>query len=714
LRLERFEERAVPSATARPTYVVQRSGPVQGGDGNFVPLGSTLPPTSAKTPAQIRGAYGVNNILFGGVTGDGTGQTIAIIDAFNNPSFVSSNDLNFLTSDLHRFDVQFGLPDAPIFIKSNQSGSTTSFPSNDIGWGTEIALDVEWAHAMAPGACILLVEANSNSTASLFAAVNFAKTVTGSTFSAFPNLPPVTCVSMSFGSDEFSGETSSDNTFTTPAGHPGVTFFASTGDNGAPGGYPAYSPNVIAVGGTTLTLSGNNWSSESAWSGSGGGISTQENKPSYQSLVTQSSTRRTIPDVAMVGNPNTGVAVLDSFAEGSAAPWVQVGGTSLSAPLWAGFMAIANQGRVSIGEATLDGRTGALPKIYAEMSAAGVAAADFHDVTSGNNGFAAGGGYDLVTGVGTPIGAGTIANLMDDAPPTGTATVTNVASPGSQPYVFTVAFTDNHNVKISTLSSGDVIVQGPAGAIPVTFVSVNLNTNGSPRTATYQFTPPGGSWDVADAGLYSVVLQSDQVGDTAGNFAANATIGGFNVSFAPTVVSTQINDGSVQRSAVTSLTVTFSTQVSFAGNDPTSAFSLVRNDNANVSFTGTASVINGRTVVILNGLSGAATEHGSLADGRYTLRALAANINVGGVLLDGDNDGVAGGDYTFTNGLLRMFGDANGDAHVDIADFGLFSSSFNLNSSQTGFLAYFDWNNDGTIDIADFGQFSVRMFTVLP
>jgi hypothetical protein len=196
--------------------------------------------------------------------------------------------------------------------------------------------------------------------------------------------------------------------------------------------------------------------------------------------------------------------------------------------------------------------------------------------------------------------------------------------------------------------------------------------------------------------------------------AANATVGSFNVSIAPTVVSAQINDGSVQRSAVTSLTVTFSTQVSFAGNDPTSAFSLVRNDNANVSFTGTASVINGRTVVVLNGFTGAATEYGSLADGRYALRALAANINVGGVLLDGDNDGVAGGDYTFTNGLLRMFGDANGDAHVDIADFGLFSSSFNLNSNQTGFLAHFDWHNDGTIDIADFGQFSVRIFTVLP
>src|SRR5207302_1732079 len=197
---------------------------------------------------------------------------------------------------------------------------------------------------------------------------------------------------------------------------------------------------------------------------------------------TQSATRRTIPDVAMDADPNTGVAVLDSFTQGSAAPWLQVGGTSLSSPLWAAFMAIANQGRVSIGEATLDGRNGTLPKIYAEMSLAGVAVTDFHDVTAGNNGFAAGAGYDLVTGVGTPLGAGTIANLMDDAPPTGVATVANVTTPGSQPYSFTVTYTDNHNVKFRTLDGSDIVVQGPGGSIPAPFVSVNHISDGSTRT----------------------------------------------------------------------------------------------------------------------------------------------------------------------------------------------------------------------------------------
>ena len=288
--------------------------------------------------------YGVNNMVFGSVAGDGTGQTIAIVDAFNDPSFVSSNDPNFNTSDLHRFDMQFNLPDPPVFIKSNQTGSTTTFPTNNTGWGTEIALDVEWAHAMAPGACIVLVESLDNG-ASLYTAVTFAKSITGATFAAFPNLPPVSCVTMSWGINELSGTPSTNSIFTTPAGHTGVTFFASAGDVGAPGVYPAFSPNVVAVGGTSLFVNGNNWSSETGWSSGGGGISTVEAKPAYQSLVTQSSNHRTSPDVAMDADPNTGVAVLDSFTQGSTAPWLQVGGTSVSSPLWAAFVAIANQGR---------------------------------------------------------------------------------------------------------------------------------------------------------------------------------------------------------------------------------------------------------------------------------------------------------------------------------------------------------------------------------
>src|SRR5262249_26426406 len=156
---------------------------------------------------------------------------------------------------------RFGLPD-PAFTKVNQSGGSTP-PAANAGWASEIALDVEWAHAVAPGASILLVEASSNSDANLFAAVRYA---------ASP--PGVLAVSMSWGGDEFSGETSFDSTFQTPAGHAGVTFVTSSGDAGAPASYPAASPNVLAVGGTTLRLdAANNILSESAWGGSGGGVS---------------------------------------------------------------------------------------------------------------------------------------------------------------------------------------------------------------------------------------------------------------------------------------------------------------------------------------------------------------------------------------------------------------------------------------------------------
>src|SRR5262249_13296708 len=125
---------------------------------------------------------------------------------------VSSTASNFSTSDLHKFDVAFGIADPPSFKKVNQSGGTT-YPAGNTGWGTEIALDVEWSHAIAPKANIILVEASSSSYANLFAAVNWAKAQSG-----------VSAVSMSFGGGESSGETSYDSTFTTPTGHNGVTF----------------------------------------------------------------------------------------------------------------------------------------------------------------------------------------------------------------------------------------------------------------------------------------------------------------------------------------------------------------------------------------------------------------------------------------------------------------------------------------------------------
>ncbi|HEY1922344.1 MAG TPA: S8 family serine peptidase, partial [Tepidisphaeraceae bacterium] len=189
-------------------------------------------------------------------------------------------------------------------------------------------------------------------------------------------------------------ETSEDSTFTTPAGHQGVTFFGSTGDDGAPaGGYPALSPNVVAVGGTTLSISTDGtYLGESAWSGGGGGTSIQEAQPGYQSASINNTGLRGTPDVSLDADPESGVYVLDSFDGG----YTQIGGTSLSTPMWAALIAIVNQGRALKGQSSLDGPSQTLPMLY------GLPSTDFHDVLTGNDGYPAAPGYDLATGLGSP------------------------------------------------------------------------------------------------------------------------------------------------------------------------------------------------------------------------------------------------------------------------------------------------------------------------
>jgi streptogramin lyase len=363
----------VPSG-AQPDYVLFSHG-------GAMPFSSPGP--TGYTPAQVRHAYGFDRVSYGGgtVPGDGSGTTIAIVDAFDDPN---------IAGDLQQFDRRFGLPD-PAFSKVDQTGGN-NLPPADHGWAREIALDVEWAHAIAPGACILLVEANDNFPDNLLTAVSFAA-----------NQPGVVAVSMSFGGQEFPGETAFDSTFQTPAGQAGVTFVASSGDFGAPPSYPAASPNVLAVGGTTLNLdTSGNILSESGWAGSGGGLSPFEPQPAYQfGVVTQSSTQRANPDVAYDADPNTGFPIYDTFNNSVFAPWSQVGGTSAGAPQWAALVAIADQGLILDGVNPLDGPTQTLPELYA------LPAGDFHDITTGGStGFpplSAGPGYDLVTGLGTPV-----------------------------------------------------------------------------------------------------------------------------------------------------------------------------------------------------------------------------------------------------------------------------------------------------------------------
>jgi hypothetical protein len=378
------------AATAASVLVPSGAQPIS-------PQGGGAP--SGYTPQQIRTAYGINGIHFGSITGDGLGQTIAIVDAYDDPGLVESSASNFSTSDLAQFDQAFGLPDPPSFTKVNQFGDTTGLPGTDPAgagspsgnWEYEEAMDVEWAHALAPAANLVLVEANASTFSDLFSAVSMAA-----------NLPGVSTISLSWGSSEFTGEAFWDSYFKTPAGHQGVTFVAASGDGGSPGLYPAASPNVVAAGGTTLSLDANgNYQGETAWSGSGGGVSPDETEPAYQDGV-QSTGSRTTPDVAFVSDRSTGVAVYDSYDNTGGGPWNEMGGTSLAAPSWAALIAIADQGRVALGRTTLDGGTQTLPALYS------LPPTDFHDITTGGNGgYSAGPGYDEVTGLGSPI-----ANLL--------------------------------------------------------------------------------------------------------------------------------------------------------------------------------------------------------------------------------------------------------------------------------------------------------------
>ncbi len=370
----------------------------------FRPAGDAVPFSGPSpyglSPQQIRHAYGFDQVLLPGssILADGSGQTIAIVDAYNDPN---------IRADLAAFSQQFGLPamTTTSFQIVSQTGSTTNLPTNGTAypgdsWVLEISLDVEIAHAMAPGANILLVEANSASQSDLLAAVLYARQQTG-----------VVAISMSFGYGESSSQLSADSDFTTPSGHGGITFLAATGDSGQPGFYPSFFPNVVAVGGTTLNVDSNgNYQSESAWSGSGGGISTIESQPGYQhGVVTQSSTNRTAPDIAFDGDSATGASIYDSYDFGTSTPWVKVGGTSLSAPAWAGLIAIADQARATVGLGSLDGATQTLPMIYAMPSS------DFNDIITGsNNGASATAGYDLVTGRGTPKAVAVVNDFVGD------------------------------------------------------------------------------------------------------------------------------------------------------------------------------------------------------------------------------------------------------------------------------------------------------------
>jgi subtilase family serine protease len=316
-------------------------------------------------PAKFRTAYGLPSSA-------SKVQTVAIVDAFNDPN---------IESDLAVYSSHYGLPACTTangcFKKVNQTGGT-SYPVTDAGWSLEIALDVETVHAICPNCKILLVEATSNSFANLLKAEDYARL-------------HANVVSNSWGGGEFSSETTS--TYDSHFNHVGIPITFSSGDSGYGVQYPASSQYVTAVGGTTLTLNTNNTrNSETVWSGAGSGCSAYEPKPTWQKDT--GCIRRTVADVSADANPSTGAAVYDTVKYFGMFGWFQVGGTSLASPIIAAVYALAGNGASTVdGSYPYSHRTG------------------LFDVTSGSNGSCGDSylcrgrtGYDGPTGLGAPKG----------------------------------------------------------------------------------------------------------------------------------------------------------------------------------------------------------------------------------------------------------------------------------------------------------------------
>jgi subtilase family serine protease len=393
-------------------------------------------------PSSLQSAYNLPSSTAG------SGETVAVVDAYNDPD---------AASDLATYRSDWGLPacGTGCFEQVNEEGETSPLPAaaGSTGWDVEESLDIDMASAICPLCHIILVEANSADTADLGAGVNAAVSL-GADF-----------VSNSYGGSE----SSSDNTYDTDYyNHPGVAVTASAGDDGYGVSYPAASPDVTAVGGTSLSTASNSrgwtetvWGSSSGGEGTGSGCSADSSKPSWQTDT--GCSKRTDNDVAAVANPNTGLAVYDTYSEGG---WLEVGGTSASSPIIASTFALAGTPAA-----------GTYPSSYIYKHTS-----NLYDVTSGADGSCspaylctAGVGYDGPTGWGTPDGVTAFSN----GAATNTVTVTN---PGSQ--TGTVGTAASLQISATDSASGQTLTYSATGLPAGLSISASTGLiSGTPTTA---------------------------------------------------------------------------------------------------------------------------------------------------------------------------------------------------------------------------------------
>ncbi len=376
------------------------------------------------TPEQLRDAYNVTPLLNKGYTGKG--QTVVLIESYGSPT---------IQQDLDTFDQQFGLP--PLTVKVLSPLGTVPFDSGNsemTGWQGETTLDVETVHAIAPGANITILTSPVDETEGVQGIPQFLQLEQYAVQNHLGNIISQSWAASEVSLDDPSGKAAIapfDAFFKQATTQDGVTFFGSTGDNGATDcvvydentssctqysssptiAFPAGDPWVTAAGGTSLNISGSSVS-ESAWNGSNGGVSRFYSEPSYQQSLPTSDQRilngkRAVPDIAASADPSEALAI---YTSGSG--WQPVGGTSAASPLWAGLTAIADQ-MAGHGLGFLN------PKLY-QIAASSKYAQDFNDITTGDNtnssenvqGYPATTGWDPVTGLGTPNAANLLPDLV--------------------------------------------------------------------------------------------------------------------------------------------------------------------------------------------------------------------------------------------------------------------------------------------------------------
>ncbi len=482
------------------------------------------------SPAQIRAAYGLPALPAAGTALSalqaaqlGAGQTIYLIDAMHDPSVVA---------ELAAFNQKFGLPacttralaasaSLPLAAASstgcefsqvynNASGSmSATAPAYDSGWATEITLDVQWAHATAPLARIVLIEAPDASLNSLLGAVKLANAMG----------PGV--VSMSFGAAEGSWTASVDSAFTAA----NMSYLAATGDNGAGVSWPAVSANVVAVGGTSLTYSGTGTRSEVSWSGTGGGTSLYTATPGYQNSAVPgmgTPARRTVADVAFNADPGTGQYVAVIAPGSTSVGWLSAGGTSLSTPQWAGLVAVANATRAQAARpalgaphAVLYGQIAAVPGSYASA---------FADITKGTDGTCASCtakvGYDPLAGLGTPNVSSLLSLLAGSTAPAVAPVVTPASVSGKvgTALSFTVSVTAPNAVSYT-------LTGAPAG---MAISSAGVVTWATPVAGSYAVTvvAKDAKTGLSGQGLYSVSIAAPVVVAPTAPVVASASVSG--------------------------------------------------------------------------------------------------------------------------------------------------------------------------------------------